>query len=209
MCINKEVSIGVFFLCSLSCMYLYKRNLENDRWISILFGYFGIVQLLEYFMWIDQDCKGLNQTATNIGIIHNVLQPILSFGLAYYFTKGKIPIYVYIIFGLYLITSMPKIIEMEDLNHCSKPCKDDSHGLSWPYTKTHNMKYVWLIFCLSLALPLLSMKKNGLFYCLILIIMYIISHFISMERCPNNVIPPNGSWWCLLAAILPILKIMN
>ena len=66
MCINAEVSISGFIVCSVTCLYLYKRNKLNDRWIAITFGYIGIIQLLEYLMWIDQECSGLNQIATDL-----------------------------------------------------------------------------------------------------------------------------------------------
>ena len=91
MCISGEVSISAFVFCSITCVYLYKRNRPNDRWIAIVFGYLGIMQLLEYFMWIDQECSGLNQIATDLGFIHNILQPVISLSVAYYFTSGKIP----------------------------------------------------------------------------------------------------------------------
>ena len=64
MCVSKEVSLGAFIICTLTCFYLYKRNRVNDRWIAVMFGYFGTMQFLEYLMWKDQECTGLNQIAT-------------------------------------------------------------------------------------------------------------------------------------------------
>ena len=166
------------------------------------------MQLLEYLMWKDQKCKGLNQFATNLGFIHNILQPVMSILLAYYFTKGKIPTYIYFIFFLYLTTSLPQIIKKKKYNQCSLPCNNGEVGLSWEYTNTKYPTYVWGLFCIALFLPFLTMKGNGKVYAYILLGLYIIAHFISINRCPKNKgSPPNGSWWCMMAAFVPLAAI--
>ena len=121
MCVNKEVSITVFIICSCACLYLFKRNRLNDRWIAIFFIYIGCIQYLEYLMWTDQECNGLNQWATDVAFWHNIFQPFLSLVWAYYFTNGKLPIWVYIMFFLYVTTSLPKIYDKRGINQCSKP----------------------------------------------------------------------------------------
>ncbi len=208
MCINENVSLATFTICSLSCIYLFKRNNNNDRWIAVAFAYLGSMQLLEYLMWKDQECKGLNQIATNIGFIHNILQPVISLLIAYYFTGGKIPSYIYIIFVVYLATSLPEIIRMKKSDQCSLPCNDGEVGLSWKYTNTNYPTYVWGVFCLALIAPFLSMKGNGKVYAGIIMGIYILAHLISIKRCPaNQGTPPNGSWWCVMAALVPLLAI--
>ena len=208
MCINEKVSLAAFAICSLSCIYLFKRNNKNDRWISIIFGYLGSMQLLEYLMWKDQGCTGLNQFATTLGFFHNILQPLISLLIAYYFTGGKIPSYIYIIFIIYLISSLPQIIKMKKKNQCSLPCNNGEVGLSWKYTNTKYQVYVWGIFCLAIIVPFLSMKENGKIYAGSILGIYILAHFISISRCPKNKgSPPNGSWWCMMAAFIPLLAI--
>ena len=96
MCISKEVSLGAFIICTSLCLYLFQRNKLNDRWIAILFIYIGTMQYLEYLMWSDQTCSGTNQKATEIAFYHNILQPVISILLAFYFTNGKLPIFVYL-----------------------------------------------------------------------------------------------------------------
>ena len=207
MCISERVSLGVFSICMVSCYYLFQRNKPNDKWIAILFIYLGSIQLLEYFMWRDQECNGLNQRMTTMGFWHNILQPLISLMIAYHFTNGKIHIGIYIIFVFYMIFSFPKIWNSKKEGQCSKPCSNDTVGLSWQHTKTGNETFVWSLFCVALVAPLLAMKNNGRIYSLLIIGTYIMAHFISVSRCPNNDIPPNGSWWCLLAALLPLLAI--
>ena len=207
MCINKEVSISGFIICSVSCFYLYKRNKLNDRWIAILFGYIGTMQFLEYLMWIDQECSGLNQMATNVGFIHNILQPIISLGVAYYFTNGKLPMFVYAGVLLYIFTSLPFIIQAKENNQCSLPCNGTTDGLSWNYSETKYKSYVWFIFLIAVTIPFMGMKKNRYIYIGFIILTYIGAHFISINRCPNRITSPNGSWWCLMAVFVPLLSI--
>jgi len=206
MCISAEISITAFVLCSLTCIYLYRRNRINDRWIAIAFLYLGSMQLLEYLMWIDQECSGLNQIATDLGFIHNILQPILSFSLAYLMIN-KIPKWSYIPLILYIIYSLPKIWAAKEKNQCSKPCSEDNIGLSWKYTNTDDSRIVWLLFAIALSVPFFLMKNKGHIYFLLIMIIYFISHFIAKNRCSGSIIPSNGSWWCLMAVFIPLSAI--
>ena len=206
MCVNKEVSLVAFVVCISACTYLYRRNNPNDRWIAFAFIYFGTMQLIEYFIWSDQACSGLNQRMTSIGLWHTILQPLMTLALAYYFTGGNLPIYVYLVVGLYIVTSLPHIWKAKKPGQCSLPC-GNSVGLSWDYTNTKSQTYVWGIFCIALAIPFLCMKKDGEKYAALIIGTYVLAHFISVARCPASASPSNGSWWCLMVVIIPILAI--
>jgi len=195
-----------FLGCSILCIFLYNRNYSNDRWVAIIIGYLGTMQLLEYLMWIDQECTGLNQIATNIGFVHNILQPILSFIVAYTMTP-KMPYWSYLLLLLYLVYSLPKISNKKTDNQCSKPCSKENVGLSWEYTNTDNSLSVWMIFALALSAPFLTMNKNGHIYFALLIGTYVLSCFIAQTRCTGSVIPSNGSWWCLMTTVIPFLAI--
>ena len=217
MCISAEVSMIAFLTCSITCIYLYKRNRTNDRWISLIFGYFGIMQLLEYLMWIDQECSGLNQIATDYSLIHVVLQPVLSLFVAYLLVKN-VPNWSYLLLLLYLVISLPKILSAKEENQCSKPCNGSDIGLTWDYTVVDYSYLVWILFAIALAAPFLLMKKNGYIYASLLIIAFVLSHFIALHRCrdpaPTNswwkrrgYSSPTGSWWCLTAVLGPLCAI--
>jgi hypothetical protein len=206
-----------FLTCSITCIYLYKRNRTNDRWISLIFGYFGIMQLLEYLMWIDQECSGLNQIATDYSLIHVVLQPVLSLFVAYLLVK-KVPNWSYLLLLLYLVISLPKILSAKEENQCSKPCNGSDIGLTWDYTVVDYSYLVWILFAIALAAPFLLMKKNGYIYASLLIIAFVLSHFIAIHRCRDpapthswwkrrGYSAPTGSWWCLTAVLGPLCAI--
>lgn len=214
MCISKEVSLVAFFTSLATSVYLFQRNNQNDRWAALTFGYIGFMQILEVMMWIDQKCSGLNQKATSLAFWHNVLQPVVSLGVAYYFTKGKISSYLYLILAAYLLYSLPKIYNAKKENQCSLPCKGSTVGLSWPYTYTDNYlsnQIVWIVFAIALASPFLAMKKDKYIYFSLVLITFMMGHFISTKRCPEDELnksnPTSGSWWCLIGAFAPLVSV--
>tara|TARA_B110000046_G_scaffold169297_1_gene188288 strand:- start:362 stop:865 length:504 start_codon:yes stop_codon:yes gene_type:complete len=164
------------------------------------------MQLLEYLMWVDQGCSGLNQISTDLGFIHNILQPIVSLLVAYLMIN-KLPKWVYVPILIYIIYSLPKIWVSKKKNQCSKPCSGENIGLSWEYTNTEQLTLVRLIFTIALCAPFLTMKKNGTIYAGLIMGIYIVAFFISRNRCKGAIIPSNGSWWCLMVTLIPFSEI--
>lgn len=206
MCVTKEVSLSVFIICSISCIYLYKRNLVNDRWVAILFGYIGIMQLLEYFMWKDQECKGLNQKTTIIAFYFLLFQPIVSLLVAYHFTNGEIPNWLYMIEFIYIIYAIPILYSKLEPNQCTKPCNGSKFGLNWPWVVDNSL--VWVVFFGGLVSPFLLMKKTGTKFFILNLIAWILSGIIGSYRCQGLVDIPSGSLWCLMGFFGPLYKIV-
>lgn len=211
MCVNAEVSIIAFLYCSITSYCLYKRNKKNDRWIAILFSYIGIMQLLEFFMWIDQECSGINQMASKIATIQVVLQPIISFGLVYYINNGNIPLWLYSILMIYILYSIPKIYNVnikKNISDCAQPCKNYKYGLSWEWTDigdTLSNFLVWFIFAICLGAPFLIIKNRGYIYFAFIIISWMLATLIGHYRCGVLFNTPSGSFWCLFAIFGPTL----
>jgi len=159
-------------------------------------------------MWIDQECSGLNQIATDLGFIHNILQPVISLLVAYLMVK-KVPNWSYLLLLLYLLYSLPKIWISKEENQCSKPCQGSDIGLTWDYTIVENPYLVWIIFALALSCPFLLMKNNGHIYSLFIIGIFMISYFIALHRCKDTIDTnaPTGSLWCLMAVFGPLIAI--
>jgi hypothetical protein len=212
MCLSEGVSLFVFILCSLTCVYLYQRNRVNDRWIAILFGYIGTIQLLEYFMWKDQECSGLNQQSSRIAFYIVMLQPIVSLLVAYHFTKGKIPIWLYminIIYVIFIIYVIPiSYSKLEDYP-CTKPCDGSQIGLNWApvVSAVPAPTLLWIIFFIALISPLLLMKKNGRLFFIINLIIWLLSGIIGSYRCQGIVNIPSGSLWCMMAFMGPFIAV--
>ena len=64
MCFNKEASLCVFLLSFSLAIYLiyrgFKNNNSQDKIIGFLFIPISFIQLLEYFIWLNQGCTEKN-----------------------------------------------------------------------------------------------------------------------------------------------------
>ena len=85
MCWNAPVSLATFIISSLMCLYLWFRNLHNDRVLSIWIFWISIMQLFEFFMW--RDMKN-HSVFSKLALINILLQPfVLAAGLFYYYKR--------------------------------------------------------------------------------------------------------------------------
>ena len=211
MCVNKEVSLISFIFVITVCTYLFKRNNQNDRWIAIVFGYIGLMQLIEFFMWIDQKCKNINIIATKIGFFQNLFQPLISIIIALYFTKKKLNKFhfMYVSSFLYIIFVIPRLLidGYKKTNKCTRPCSNNKYGLSFIYTDVNYPVITWQLFALALIIPFTLMNKNSGLYITLSYLTYIIALIIERFRKCNEGTPASGSWWCLLGAIIPFFAI--
>ena len=87
MCWNATSSLTSFIIGYITCLILYIRNKNYDRLYSIFFIWILSVQLLEYFMWIDQECKSLNNISNQILCPMILLQPIILSLLSLHFVN--------------------------------------------------------------------------------------------------------------------------
>jgi len=164
-------------------------------------------------MWKDQECSGLNQQTTRIAFYIVMLQPIVSLLVAYHFTKGKIPMLLYMINIFYVIYVIPMFFSKLKDNQCTKPCDGAKIGLNWHWTDIDvgeggvNGSLLWIIFFLAAISPLLLMKKNGRLFFIINLIIWSLSGIIGSYRCQGLVDIPSGSLWCMMAFLGPLVGI--
>jgi len=90
MCWSAEVSIISFVIGITSSLYLIWRNKGGDRLFGIFFGWTALMQLIEYFFWIDQNCGKLNIYSSRIGAYLNLTQALLAgfVSLVYVYGNG-------------------------------------------------------------------------------------------------------------------------
>ena len=89
MCISARASIISFLVNLVSCVALVKYGNNELKFynttIAIWMVYVSLMQLVDYGMWIDLDCKtGMNKLATILGPVLNHTQPLVIFGIAYF-----------------------------------------------------------------------------------------------------------------------------
>lgn len=163
MCWNAPVSFITWVTSVIGSILLIRRGSPADIWNALFVLTFSSIQLLEFFMWIDQACKGINQVATKIALIVLWLQPLSHcIGLLYATEDKKHIKYILIptvIYSVCVIISM--ILAIKAGNTCSKPRK--CFSLHWDFGKASvisptNRWFASLVYGLGMLVPLCFQK---------------------------------------------------
>ena len=82
MCWNAPVSLLTFLTSVAMAVYLLYRGKGNDKPVAVFIIWFAIMQLLEFFMWINM--KG-HSLVGKLALLAILLQPTVLVGALYYF----------------------------------------------------------------------------------------------------------------------------
>jgi hypothetical protein len=210
MCWNAEVSLITFITSSLLCAYLWYRNDDNDRVIASWVFSFAIMQLLEFFMWINLNSHSF---VSKISLISLYLQPIvLGLALLYlgkYHTiiNEKNTKYLIILLLVIVVLKLIQIIYFvgiqERTNKWSSIIGKNCH-LVWHFFKSDFhipiLRDSLITYHLPLILFTLLIKPFGYIYTIIgLITNYYSKYVYGNEQ--------KGSIWCWIINILPLITI--
>lgn len=221
MCINKETSMGAFLLGFILSSYILYRGLKinnkKDFVVGSLFITISCMQLLEYFIWKNQECNSDNSFYTILIIVLLLIQ-ILVYYLTtnYAFNIKDITIHVAIFTAVIIFTYLViKLIKNKD-KLCSKP-RLNSCRLEWDSFKyLFNNHFILFMIAAFLYLymmyklkhyidndktPFLSKNMNTLALILAIIVGIIINkkHFFNIF----------GSLWCFISAFFPIIYLLK
>ena len=158
MCFDAKTSLITFTISAVYFLYLLNRGLKtknkNDIFVSIITISIGLMQLIEFFLWSNQECNIINHIfslliivvlflqGTVANLLYLKLYPTYSF-LSKNFIKTIIFIYfVFVIYILYYLNTY---------NLCSKP-SSNSCRLVWDsfvklnYSKNGFLLILFLFF---------------------------------------------------------------
>ena len=82
MCFDANTSLATFSISFLSAAYLYNKNNKLDKFLAVVTILIGLMQLLEFFIWRNQQCSQINHMLSLLIIVLLTIQPIL--GVNYY-----------------------------------------------------------------------------------------------------------------------------
>jgi len=128
MCYSAEVSLGTFTSVSLVCIYLWIRNHKIDRAVSLILFIIGLMQLLEYILWINQECNTVNKTVTKLIPLYLYFQPAALALVIWQMNAGWGTLYPFII-GISLLTVIPYFMYNKPKEECIK--KGECNHLNW------------------------------------------------------------------------------
>lgn len=206
MCYSKELSLaslifGIF--ASMTLIYFgNKESSATNKTIGFFYLFVSLMQLVEYFLWIDIDCKnGYNKLGATVGPILNHLQPVVMLAIASeYLVPEKlmgdsllIPLNIAYLF--YVYNQYTKYLSNKE-NLCVKTNKCDH--LDWTWKKDFNYIFYFIISFVNVANFYNNtnfMVSFGLSYLLLL---------VSIFKFQKNV----GEFWCLMVTGVPLVNII-
>ena len=205
MCFSAEASIISYIIGTISSLYLLINGDKYDKQIGLFCLVFVQMQLLEFFMWIDQSCQNTNYYASILVNLILLLQPLSIIIGAILFKTTSIPsILLILCLILNLIITILTIYQISNnkKNLCSKHINNGY--LEWDnINKITNLEYILYFLFMFIIWPFMKNKKG-----LIVFIFGIISLLFGM----NNGLKFNfAQWeskWCFFSVSLPVIIIL-
>ena len=212
MCWSFEASLSAFLIGGGASLYLIKRDRYYlDKQIGYLMFWIILMQLFEAFIWSDQKCNGLNQLATKLSVLQSLLQPIVGYFVFkdFYIHDARKNIdFLFIIYSIAIFIYLLNVLKgKKNSFFCTKA---GPNGLRWNWSAVTSrtkseLKNPNLLMYVSLAIfliyPLFHIKKSNSTFALLILGTLLFSNYIYWDT--SSI----GSWWCLAAVPIPIIKI--
>lgn len=209
MCWNAHVSLATFIISSLMCLYLWFRNLHNDRVLSIWIFWISIMQLLEFFMWRNMND---NSVFSKLALINIFLQPFMLATALLYYSKNVYNLTEKVVLGSVIGISFIKAVSATFYAFITQKNKNwlsvkgpHCHLVWWFMKNSNQLPYLTRVndlFMVPLSLATLLIKpfSQGLIYFLLGFFSHsYVSIFYPQER---------GSLWCWIAIFMGVIAIM-
>ena len=111
MCHSYEASVSALVVGWAGCLMLMMTKSKINFRVGIFFMYVLSMQLIEALMWKDQQCDGMNQTASKIGFVQNIGQPILAYVALFPFIPKENLMLVTIALMVYVVSLVAFILK--------------------------------------------------------------------------------------------------
>lgn len=177
------------------------QSTNTNKAIGYFFLFVTLMQLVEYFLWIDIDCvNGFNKLGSLLGPILNHLQPVVLLILATTFLEPSnlisqsVIIPANILYLIYCIYIYIKYVSNES-NFCVKT--NDCEHLNWTWKKDFNYLFYFLISFINIANFYTNTNlivSFGVSYMLLI---------ISIFGFNKNI----GEFWCLMVTGVPLINL--
>lgn len=146
MCFNKELSLFAFLAGVSSSVLLLifgnKENKNENATIALFIIWVSLMQLVDYFIWLDIDCKkGYNEKVAYLGYIFNMTQPLMVFILLCIFINFRSNIMIIVSIIYFIVVAYNFILYIKNKPKCVKAtCSSKDSKLS----KKH-LKWSWWV----------------------------------------------------------------
>lgn len=201
MCYSLEISRNSFLINTIACYILYNYNSKkvDNKILSIFFGWVGLMQLLDYIFWLNQEKNRINFTFTKIAMIINHLQPIV-LGLAIYYFNGKLKVNsksLLIIYSFIAIFYSISIYDEIDYTLKEKTPDKKHTTLYWQWNRKNNNMIVYFTFICVLSL--LAYENLSYPINIIMVFINIFTYILASDKVRSI-----GRMWCNISSFVPL-----
>lgn len=202
MCYSAESSLNSFIIGTVASLYLLTSKSKVNKHLGLFFVTVCLMQLLEYFMWIDQDCGNLNSFASKMVYVVLPLQTVAIILGGYLFNtliiNKEILYYLSIIYMLIIGGEIYNIFIIDKNKWCSK--KNNLNNLVWDkFDKIGSLLKI-IYYGIFLITPFLLSKEKwkGFVSLVIGVTIWLYSKYDEKNRGSSE------SRWCYFAAYAPV-----
>jgi len=206
MCFNYKVSLFTFLIGTIFSILLItngNRKYAMENTITGIFLIFiSLIQLMDFFFWIDIDNKfGINKITTIIGPVLNVGQPLILYMIKYLYYKPNIftmknyNLPIAILNLLYLIYFIVIYIQFLSNDNLITGVNDKDGHLKWNWIDYANPYFYLILFAINIFY--LFNRK----YALILFGITYFFLYISYKYFQYSI----GEIWCFFGSIIPLI----
>lgn len=234
MCFNATTSLLTFSLTLVTSLYLYytgyKNNDKSDTMTSLLVILIGLMQLIEYFLWKNQNCNFINHFFSLLIMVVLFLQPVLMIIYWYYVNSIKkmdsYPLYYIAFFSL---VTLYTLYWLNKTKLCSKPTNNSCRLVWSPFTQLYSKNivlfFLWLtLYFIGCIIVFTKMSKNFddilkyKFRYLFLPFTFMVAGLYTIITLGLNSVNPFyylsysdifGSTWCFMAVFLGIIGVLH
>ena len=207
MCYNKEISLITYIIGTSLSLYLFLIGDKYDKNISLFFFTFIQIQLVEFFMWTNQNCNIYNKLATIFGNIVLSLQPLSILIGAYIFnttTINKNIILFLIIINLFILL---QTILYYLINNNKFICSNsyNNEGLKWDINNLPFIVNIFYFLVMFIIWPFFKNKKKGILI-LLLLLFTLIKNVYDFKN--NRIKETWETHWCFESVFIPIIYLI-
>lgn len=209
MCISAEASRNMFIGGIVSSLLLYKFGIKGlnkqNLFLIIVFLYVISMQVIDYLVWTDLDCKlGRNRIAGILGSFLNYSQPLFVLLIGYLVLSKNIKKGVLGLNLVYLVLFVYFLFNYYSKGEFCSSVDPETGNLVWNWTQSSIIKVLALGYFIVLFVNLLSFADNNfMLFAIGLILLYIIMVMANIKNYKSI-----GNVWCFVTPTIIVLYLV-
>lgn len=199
MCYSEEVSLATFLIGIFGSIAVYTLGTTFDRIVALYLGYVAFMQGIEWLLWRHQQCDDYHKQVSVMGMILNMLQPLVLGGLILGLSPRKE--YTSIIIASmasYLAYAVYYTRQYTSNLQCTQPKEEDPH-LVWNWTVMDSFPFMWFIYIATvfiIAVFGMPTVRQGLQFGGLGALTMLISILVYQRQ-------DVGAMWCFFTSFIP------